>query len=57
MGANRQAHIRCALAQDVVAHGRAANNNDANVLMIRRRLIGEAKECVPSVVEHGIRRQ
>jgi ribose 5-phosphate isomerase RpiB len=45
MGANRQAHIRCALApdimaqdvmvQDVMARGCAASNNDANALTMR----------------------
>ncbi len=66
MGANRQAHIRCALApdimaqdvmvQDVMARGCAASNNDANALTMRG-CRSEAKECVRTVVEHDIRRR
>ena len=45
---NRHAHIRCALAHDVTGARLCRQHNDANVLAMGGRLIGEAvaKECV-----------
>jgi ribose 5-phosphate isomerase B len=48
IAANRHAHIRCALAHDVTGARLCRQHNDANVLAMGGRMIGEAvaKECV-----------
>src|SRR5579871_6557767 len=48
IAANRYAHIRCALAHDVTGARLSRQHNDANVLALGGRVIGEtvAKECV-----------
>jgi ribose 5-phosphate isomerase B len=48
IAANRHAHIRCALAHDVTGARLSRQHNDANVLAMGGRMIGEAvaKECV-----------
>jgi ribose 5-phosphate isomerase B len=48
IGANRHAHIRCALVHDVTGARLCRQHNDANVLALGGRMIGEAvaKECV-----------
>jgi ribose 5-phosphate isomerase B len=48
IAANRHAHIRCALAHDVTGARLCRQHNDANVLALGGRMIGEAvaKECV-----------
>jgi len=48
IAANRYAHIRCALAHDVTGARLSRQHNDANVLAMGGRMIGEvlAKECV-----------
>ncbi|MEH2490663.1 ribose 5-phosphate isomerase B [Bradyrhizobium sp. AZCC 2230] len=48
IAANRHAHIRCALVHDVTAARLCRQHNDANVLALGGRMIGEAvaKECV-----------
>jgi ribose 5-phosphate isomerase B len=48
IAANRHAHIRCALAHDVTGARLSRQHNDANVLAMGGRVIGEAvaKECV-----------
>jgi ribose 5-phosphate isomerase B len=48
IAANRHAHIRCALAHDVTGARLSRQHNDANVLALGGRVIGEAvaKECV-----------
>jgi ribose 5-phosphate isomerase B len=48
IAANRHAHIRCALVHDVTGARLCRQHNDANVLALGGRMIGEAvaKECV-----------
>jgi ribose 5-phosphate isomerase B len=48
IAANRHAHIRCALVHDVTGARLCRQHNDANVLAMGGRMIGEAaaKECV-----------
>jgi ribose 5-phosphate isomerase B len=48
IAANRHPHIRCALAHDVTGARLCRQHNDANVLAMGGRMIGEAvaKECV-----------
>jgi ribose 5-phosphate isomerase B len=48
IAANRHAHIRCALAHDVTSARFGRQHNDANVLAMGGRMIGDvlAKECV-----------
>jgi ribose 5-phosphate isomerase B len=48
IAANRHAHIRCALAHDVTGARLCRQHNDANVLAMGGRTVGEAvaKECV-----------
>jgi ribose 5-phosphate isomerase B len=48
IAANRHAHIRCALAHDVTGARLSRQHNDANVLAMGGRMIGDvlAKECV-----------
>jgi ribose 5-phosphate isomerase B len=48
IAANRHAHIRCALAHDVTSARLGRQHNDANVLAMGGRMIGDvlAKECV-----------
>lgn len=48
IAANRYAHIRCALVHDVTGARLCRQHNDANVLALGGRMIGEvvAKECV-----------
>ncbi|MFT4118042.1 ribose 5-phosphate isomerase B [Bradyrhizobium sp.] len=48
IAANRHAHIRCALVHDVTGARLCRQHNDANVLAMGGRLIGEAvaQECV-----------
>jgi len=48
IAANRHAHIRCALAHDVTGARLCRQHNDANVLAMGGRMIGDvlAKECV-----------
>jgi ribose 5-phosphate isomerase B len=48
IAANRHAHIRCGLAEDVTGARLCRQHNDANVLAMGGRMIGEAvaKECV-----------
>ena len=48
IAANRHAHIRCGLAHDVTGARLCRQHNDANVLAMGGRMIGEAvaKECV-----------
>jgi ribose 5-phosphate isomerase B len=48
IAANRHAHIRCALAHDVAGARLSRQHNDANVLAMGGRVIGDAvaKECV-----------
>jgi ribose 5-phosphate isomerase B len=48
IAANRHAHIRCALAHDVTGARLGRQHNDANVLAMGGRMIGDAlaKECV-----------
>jgi ribose 5-phosphate isomerase B len=48
IAANRHAHIRCALAHDVTGARLPRQHNDANVLAMGGRMIGDvlAKECV-----------
>lgn len=48
IAANRHAHIRCALVHDVTGAKLCRQHNDANVLAMGERLIGQnvAKDCV-----------
>ena len=48
IAANRHAHIRCALVHDVTGARLCRQHNDANVLAMGGRMIGEAvaKDCV-----------
>ena len=48
IAANRHGHIRCALVHDVTGARLCRQHNDANVLAMGGRMIGEAvaKECV-----------
>jgi ribose 5-phosphate isomerase B len=48
IAANRHTHVRAALCQDVTAARLARQHNDANVLALGARLIGEevARECL-----------
>jgi ribose 5-phosphate isomerase B len=48
IAANRHAHIRCALVHDVTGARLCRQHNDANVLAMGGRMIGEAvaTECV-----------
>jgi len=48
IAANRHPHVRAALCQDVTAARLARQHNDANVLALGARLIGEevARECL-----------
>jgi ribose 5-phosphate isomerase B len=48
IAANRHAHVRCALVHDVTGARLCRQHNDANVLALGGRMIGEtvAKECV-----------
>ena len=48
IAANRHAHIRCGLVHDVTGARLCRQHNDANVLAMGGRMIGEAvaKECV-----------
>ena len=48
IAANRHTHIRCALVHDVTGARLCRQHNDANVLALGGRMIGEAvaKECV-----------
>ena len=48
IAANRHAHIRCALVHDVTGARLCRQHNDANVLALGGRMIGEAvaKDCV-----------
>ena len=48
IAANHHAHIRCALSHDVTGARLCRQHNDANVLAMGGRMIGEAvaKECV-----------
>jgi len=48
IAANRHAHIRCALVHDVTGARLCRQHNDANVLALGARLIGQevAKDCV-----------
>jgi ribose 5-phosphate isomerase B len=48
IAANRHAHIRCALVHDVTGARLCRQHNDANVLALGGRMIGDAvaKQCV-----------
>jgi ribose 5-phosphate isomerase B len=55
IAANRHAHIRCALAHDVTGARLGRQHNDANVLAMGGRMIGDAlaKECVEVFLSTG----